>query len=169
MALSSTVLTGPILAGNVLNSDGTGTLAGVGGSSGTSNVGFVSMMQVSEVNGVSATPIAQSTTAFATGIVIPAQSIITDIYVYVTTALNSSATISIGTSTACTELATGIAGTLGQQTATVSTSIISAWVNTSSTQDVQIYCKASTGTGGGYIVVVSYIQGINGFTNGQYT
>ena len=168
--MGTTVLTGPILAGNVLNSDGTTNLSGVGGSSGLSNVGFTSMMQVSEVNGVSTAPIPQSTTAFATGIVIPAQSIITDIYVYVTTVLSSSATISIGTSTACTELATGISGAVGQQTVSV-TSLVPAWLQSSSTQDVQIYCKASgqVATLGGYIVVVSYIQGINGFTNGQYT
>jgi len=168
--MSSTVFTGPVLAGNVLQSDGTGNLAGVGGYNGTQNVGFVSMMQASDVNGVVNAPIPQSTTAFATGIIIPAQSIITDIYVYVTTALNSSATVSIGTSTAANELATGIAGTVGQQTVQPG-SLVSAWLNTSSTQDVQIYCKASaqSGTAGGYIVIVSYIQAINGFTNGQYT
>ena len=38
--MSSTVFTGPVLAGNVLNSDGSGTLAGAGGSSGIQNVGF---------------------------------------------------------------------------------------------------------------------------------
>ena len=168
--MGTTVLTGPILAGNVLNSDGTTNLSGVGGSSGAQNVGFVSMMQVSEVNGLANSPIPQSTTAFATGMVIPAQSIITDIYVYVTTVLNTSATISIGTSTAANELATGISGAVGQQTASVTT-LVPAWLNTSSTQDVQIYCKASaqSGTAGGYVVVVSYIQGINGFTSGQYT
>jgi hypothetical protein len=78
--MSSTVFTGPLLAGNVLNSDGTGNLAGVGGSSGTQNVGFASMTQFSNVNGVANANISQSTTAFNTGIVIPAQSIITDIY-----------------------------------------------------------------------------------------
>jgi hypothetical protein len=168
--MSSTVFTGPLLAGNVLNSDGTGNLSGAGGSSGTQNVGFVSMFQFSAVNGVVNSAIPQSTTAFATSIVIPAQSIITDIYVFVTTVLNSSATISIGTSTACNELATGISGAVGQQTVSV-TSLVPAWLNSSSTQDIQIYCKASaqSGTAGGYIVAVSYCQGVNGFTNGQYT
>ena len=161
--MSSTVFTGPVLAGNVLQSDGTGALAGVGGSSGTQNVGFVQMAQ--------SAPITQSATAAATPIVIPAQSQITDIYVAVTTGWGSSGTLSIGTSTAANELASGIAATSlvqGQYTIPV-TSLIAAWNNSSATQDVQIYVKSSTGTAGVAVLTVCYLQGINGFTNGQYT
>ena len=161
--MSSTVFTGPVLAGNVLNSDGTGTLAGVGGSSGTQNVGFVQMAQ--------SAPITQSGTAVATPIVIPAQSQILDIYVNVTTGWAATTTLGIGTSSAANELATGIAAASlvqGQYTVPV-TSLIAAWNNTSATQDVQIWVKSSSGTAGVAVLTISYLQGINGFTNGQYT
>ena len=165
--MSSTVFTGPLLAGNVLNSDGTGNLAGVGGSSGTQNVGFASMTQFSNVNGVANANISQSTTAFNTGIVIPAQSIITDIYIYVTTSFVGG-TLSIGTSTAATELATGITCTQGQVTVVPSTTI-AAWLNPASTQDAAIYVKSSAAGAGTFVLAVAYCQAVNGFTNGQYT
>ena len=41
--------------------------------------------------------------------------------------------------------------------------------NTSNTQDVQIWVKSSSGTAGVAVLTVCYLQGINGFTNGQYT
>ena len=162
--MSSSVFTGPLLAGNVLNSDGTGNLAGVGGTTGTQNVGFASMSQFA--------PITQSATAASTPIVIPAQSIITDIYVNVTTAWGSSGTLSIGTTQAnANELIAAIPNaSLGQgQYTVVPTTTIAAWINSSSTQDVQIWVKSSAGTAGVATLVVSYIQGANGFTNGQYT
>jgi hypothetical protein len=161
--MSSTVFTGPVLAGNVLNSDGTGNLAGVGGSSGTQNVGFCEMVQVA--------PITQSTTAAATTIVIPAQSLITSIVLNITTAWGSSGTLSIGTSTTSNELASAIANASlvqGQYTVPV-TSLIAAWNNVSNTQDVQVYVKSSAGTAGVAKLIVKYVQGYNGFTNGQYT
>jgi hypothetical protein len=181
--MSSTVFTGPVLAGNVLNSDGTGNLAGVGGSSGTSNVGFASMVQMSEsaTTGLVSTALTQSgtTSGTSTGIVIPAQSVITDIYVYVTAAFSASATLSIGTTAAnSNELVSAIPNAslvVGQFTAGPTSAGTGAltqtnnWLNVSNTQDQMIYVKSSaTGTGTFY-VVVSYIQAINGFTNGQYT
>jgi hypothetical protein len=180
--MSSTVFTGPVLAGNVLQSDGTGTLAGTGGSSGTSNVGFTSMMQISEsaTTGLISTPITQAA-AYAganTNIVIPAQSMITDIYVYVTAAISASATVSIGTSATATELVSAIPATslvVGQFTAgptsagTGALSQFNNWLNVSNTQDVAIYVKASATGTGTFIVAVSYIQAANGFVNGQYT
>ena len=161
--MGSTVFTGPVLAGNVLNSDGSGALAGVGGSSGTQNVGFCAMSQVASIT--------QSATAAATSIVIPAQSEIIDIRVAVTTGW-SGGTLSIGTtSTNSNELASAIAAASlvqGMYTVPV-TSLIAAWNNTSSTQDVQIYVKSSAGTAGVGKLIITYLQGINGFTNGQYT
>lgn len=160
--MSSTVFTGPLLAGNVLNSDGSGNLAGVGGSSGTQNVGFCAMSQVASIT--------QSSTAAATSIVIPAQSEIIDIRVAVTTGW-SGGTLSIGTSATSNELASAIAAASlvqGMYIVPV-TSLIAAWNNTSSTQDVQIYVKSSAGTAGVGKLIVTYLQGINGFTNGQYT
>jgi hypothetical protein len=111
--------------------------------------------------------ITQSATAAATTIVIPAQSQILDIYVNATTAW-SAGTLSIGTSATSTELATGVTCAQGQTTVAV-TSLMSAWNNTSSTQDVQIWVKSSAGTAGVAVLTVCYLQGINGFTNGQYT
>ena len=180
--MSSTVFTGPVLAGNVINSDGTGNLAGVGGSAGQQNVGFVSMAQMSEPTstGLVSTAFTQAgtTTGTAVGVVIPAQSVITDIYVYVTAAFSASATLSIGTTSAnSNELVNTIPNAslaVGQFTATPQTGSgtvtqVNNWLNSSNTQDVAIYVKSSgTGTGTFY-VVVSYIQGINGFTNSQYT
>jgi len=157
--MGTTVFTGPVLAGNVLNSDGTGNLAGVGGSSGTENVGFCQMAQSAAIT--------QSATAAATTIVIPAQSQILDIYVNVTTAW-SGGTLSIGTTSAATELATGLVCAAGQTTVAVTT-LMPAWNNTSSTQDVQLWVKSSAGTAGVAVLTVGYLQGINGFTNGQYT
>jgi hypothetical protein len=161
--MGTTVFTGPVLAGNVLASDGTGNLAGAGGSSGTQNVGFTSMVQVA--------PITQSSTAAATTIVIPANSLITDIYLNITTSWGSSGTLSIGTSATSNELASAIANASlvqGQYTVPV-TSLIAAWNNTSATQDVQIYVKSSAGTAGVAKLIVCYVQGINGYTNGTYT
>jgi len=180
--MSSTVFTGPVLAGNVLNSDGSGALAGAGGSSGTQNVGFVSMVQpsYSSSTGLVSTALTQAgtTSGTATNIVIPAQSIITDIFLYVTAAFSGSATLSIGTSsTSSNELVSAIPNAslaVGQYTAspqagTGGLTQVNNWLNSNSTQDVAVYVKSSaTGTGTFY-VVVSYIQAVNSFTNGQYT
>ena len=161
--MGSTVFTGPVLAGNVLNSDGSGALAGVGGSSGTSNVGFCVMSQTAAIT--------QSATAAATTIVIPAQSQIIDIRVAVTTGW-SGGTLSIGTTSAnSNELASAIAAaSLAQGMYTVPvTSLIANWNNVSNTQDVNVYVKSSAGTAGVGILIVTYLQAINGFTNEQYT
>jgi len=161
--MSSTVFTGPLLAGNVLNSDGTGNLAGVGGSSGTQNVGFVQMAQGAVIS--------ESATAAATSIVIPAQSLITDIYLNITASWSASGTLSIGTTSAANQLASAIANASlvqGQYVVPV-TSLIANWNNVSNTQDVQIWVQSSASGTGSAILVIAYLQGYNGFTNGQYT
>lgn len=159
--MSSTVFTGPVIAGNILNTNGT-TVAKAGGSVGLQNVGFCQMGQVS-----AAFTQAGTTSGTATTIVIPAQSIITDIWVYVPTAWSASATLSIGTSATATELATSVSMSQGQTTVNPG-SLVAAWVNTASqTSDIQIFVKSSaTGTGTGAKVVVGYMQGVNGFTFG---
>ena len=160
--MGSTVFTGPVLAGNVLNSDGSGNLAAVGGSDGTQNVGFCAMSQVAAIT--------QSSTAAATTIVIPAQSQIIDIRVAVTTGW-SGGTLSIGTTSTSNELASAIAAASlvqGMYIVPV-TSLIANWNNSSSTQDVNIYVKSSAGTAGVGKLIITYLQAINGFTNGQYT
>ncbi|MDE2105243.1 MAG: hypothetical protein KGL39_48910 [Patescibacteria group bacterium] len=93
--MSATHLTGPIFAGNVLQSDGTGNLAGVGGSAGTANVGQTVMAQSQVVTQASG----------ATTIVIPAQSQITRITLMVTTAWTGAATtLGLGTTVSATAL-----------------------------------------------------------------
>lgn len=164
--MSSTVFTGPVLAGNVLQSNGTGALAGAGGSSGTQNVGFCDMMQ--------ATAIVQSATAASTPIVIPAGSLVTSIDVFVTTAFTNSATLSIGTTSAnANEFAAGITvSSVGKVSVTPSSSTIAEWLNVGSTQDVQVYVLSSAAPSGGTgaaTVVVKYAQSFNAYTNGQYT
>jgi hypothetical protein len=180
--MSSTIFTGPVLAGNVLDSDGTGTYAGAGGSSGTQNVGFANMVQASRsaTTGLYSTAITQAaafTAPVNTGIVIPAQSIITDIRVYVTAAVSASATMSIGTTTTATELANAIPNAslvVGQYMVNPSVGSggaaqVAKWLNSSATDDVPIYVKTSaTGTGTFY-VVVAYIQSANAYVGGNYT
>ena len=156
-ATAGTTLTGPVLAGTVFNSDGTGNLAGVGNPTGTQNIGYVQMAQSAVV----------TQAAGGCAITIPAQSQITDIYVAATTAW-SGGTLGIGISSAANELATGLTITAGQYTVPVTT-LMAAWNNSSATQDVQIYVKSSAGTAGVAVLTVCYLQGINGFTNGQYT
>ena len=172
--MASTAFTGPLLAGNVLQSDGTGNLAGVGGSSGTANIGFVQMAQSQAVtqatNGSSAG-------VFTTTIVIPAQSQIVDIYLSVTAAWSGSATLNIGSTTSATafvNVAPNASLVVGQFKATPQTGSgaltqVNNWLNVSNTQDVQIVLTSSaTGTGTGTLTVC-YVQAINGFTAGSYT
>ena len=87
-----TTFTGPIKAGNVLNT--TGTTAGT-----IKNVGFVVMVQT--------VPITQagSATAYKTAIVIPAYSHIVNIQVLATVGWSgASSNVNIGTSATATEL-----------------------------------------------------------------
>ena len=71
-------------------------------------------------------------------------------------------------SSAANELASGLTISQGQLTVPVTT-LMAAWNNSSATQDVQIWVQSNvTGTGSA-VLTVCYLQGINGFTNGQYT
>ena len=157
--MSTTVFTGPVLAGNILNTNGT-TVAKVGGSTGLQNVGFAQMGQ--------AAAITQSATAASTTIVIPAGSIITDVILNITAGWSASGTLSIGTSATSTELVSSIANAsisaAGQYTVTGGT--MAAWNNVSSTQDVQVYVKSSAGGTGAATLIVCYLQGYNTFTRG---
>ncbi len=158
-----TLFTGPILAGGVVHSDGSGNLAGLGGTTGTANVGYVAMAQ-SEVCTQAG---AAASGVYTTGIVIPAQSQITAIKIMVTTALSGSqSTLGIGTSASATALTAANAvvtsGALGQVSVTPGTSLtqIANWDNVGNT-DVQIVIT-STNTGTGvFTISVSYHQGIN--------
>lgn len=171
---AATLLTGPLLAGNVKDSDGSGTLAGLGGSSGTANVGY-SVMAQSEAF----TQATNGTVAglYTTGIVIPAQSKILRITVDITTVWSGGATtMGLGT-TAGTTAATALTTATGVQGSTANVKVVAApstaaqmanWDNVSNAtfqaggpQDIQVVIlSANTGTGLG-VITVEYIQGIN--------
>jgi hypothetical protein len=149
--MSITTFTGPIKAGDVLNT--TGTTAGT-----IKNVGFVIMAQV--------VPITQAgtATAAATGIVIPAYSHIVQIQMLNTVGFSgASSNISIGTTATATELvaATSVAniGITGLTPGTDATRS-ALWSNVGAS-DVIIYAL-STNTGAGVgDLVVRYIQAEN--------
>lgn len=151
-----TSFTGPLLAGNVQQSDGSGTLAGVGETSGTSNLGYVQMVQSAVVTQAGGT----------TNIVIPAQSQITDIYLMVTSAWSGAAsTLGIGTTASATALTAANAVTanaLGQITILPGTGAtqIANWDNVGNTDIKVQVTSANTGTGVGTLSVF-YVQGIN--------
>lgn len=161
----ATTFTGPILSGNVINSDGTGNLAGLGGTTGTQNTGYVVTAQTGVVTQAGG----------GVAITIPAQSQILNIYLMVTTAWTGAAkTLSIG-ATAGTTAATAFtantvdASAIGRVTTSPTTAAqIANWDNVSNATfqtggptDVQILVtSANTGSGVGTLTV-TYIQGIN--------
>lgn len=151
--MSTTTFTGPIKAGDVLNTTGT-TVGNI------KNVGFVEMAQTVAV--------AQSATATATTICIPANSTIIAIDLFVTTVWSSATTtytISVGTSATATELVAATnANAIGRLALTPGTDATKTglWVNVG-TSDVQIYVLsgAPSATPGAGTLVVRYIQAAN--------
>lgn len=147
-----TTFTGPIKAGNVL--DTTGTTPGT-----IKNVGFVEMAQTAAITQTG------SLTAYNTGIVIPAYSHILNIQFLVTTGWAATATISIGTSATATELVVGQSlATVGLASAGPGTDATrtAAWSNVGSS-DVIIYAlsAASASPAGVADIIVRYIQADN--------
>ena len=149
--MGTTTFSGPVKAGTISNT--TGTTVGTD----MKNVGFTLMSQSAAIT--------QSTTAAASGIIIPANSQIVECYVYVTTAYDNSATLSIGTSSTSTELCTAVAVStanvikLGSQ-ATIADS--DEWEDIGST-DVKIFTDSSATTSdtGVATLTVTYIQNNN--------
>jgi hypothetical protein len=154
--MGTTTFTGPIKAGDVLNTTGTtvGTLK---------NVGFVEMVQT-----VAVTQATNGTTAglYTTDIVIPANSQILAIDLFVTVAWTGAAsTFNIGSSATATEIAVAADNTavaIGRLAVTPGTSAtrVNAWVDVG-TVDERIYMlSTNTGSGTGYLSV-RYAQAIN--------
>lgn len=148
--MGTTTFTGPIKAGDVL--DTTGTAAGS-----VKNVGFVMMAQTAAIRQDA------TTTATATAICIPARSHIVSIQVLATAAWSGAATLSIGTTATANELVAATAiGAVGITTLTPGTDATrtALWSNVG-TSDVILYVLSSaTGTGVGDLVV-RYIQAEN--------
>ncbi len=147
--MANTTFSGPIKAGTI--KDTTGTTVGTD----VKNVGFVKMAQTASWS--------QSTDAADTGIVIPANSQIVDIQIYITTTPDA-ANISVGTSATSTELFTALAaGTAANVILHGSDGTITdadTWVDIG-TSDLPIYIDFSAGTSGAGYVTVEYIQNIN--------
>jgi hypothetical protein len=156
--------TGPLTAGNVIHSDGTGNLAAVAGQKGMANSGYAVMAQSSVIN--------QATNGTSAGVwtdpnlIIPAQSQIIRISAMVTTPWSgASATFGVGTTASATALtAAGAASgaTRGQIILSPGSNVtaISNWDNVGAT-DIQLMFT-STNTGNGVATVtIEYLQGIN--------
>jgi hypothetical protein len=161
----ATTFTGPVLAGNVLSSDGTGNLAALGGTTGTQNLGYAVMCQSAVVTQASG----------GTDITLPAQSQILSIVLMVTTAWTGSAkTLSVGATAGTTAATAFTANTVDGSTAgrfalsPTTTAQIANWDNISNATfqtggptDVQLLVtSANTGSGVGTLHV-TYAQGIN--------
>lgn len=149
--MGTSTFTGPIKAGDVL--DTTGTAAGS-----VKNVGFVMMAQTAPITQ------AGTATATATSICIPAYSHIVNIQVMATVAWSGAAsTISLGTSATATELVSGGSlAAIGLDALTPGTDATrtAKWSNVGAS-DVIIYAlSANTGAGVGDLVV-RYIQAEN--------
>lgn len=145
--MGKTTFTGPIRAGNILNTSGTTVGQDV------KNVGSVVMVQT--------VPITQALTATALGtaIVLPANSHILNIQMLNTVAWDATNTLSVGTTATATELAALTAmpvGLVGLNPGTDATRA-AAWDDTGTT-DKRIFVKsANTGVGVGTLTI-RYIQ-----------
>lgn len=155
--MGTSTWTGPIKAGDVL--DTTGTTVGS-----LKNVGYVTMAQSEAFT--QATNVA-SAGLYKTTIVIPAGSQIIGIDVLKTTAFDGVAqTINVGTSATATELA--VAGDNNLSTTLGITNVIPGnnatrvgnWKDVG-TSDVQIFVLSTNTGGGAGIITIRYIQAIN--------
>jgi len=149
--MGTSTFTGPIKAGDVLNT--TGTTPGT-----VKNVGWVAMAQTASITQ------AGTATAATTGIVVPAYSHILNIQFLNTVGWDGAAsTISIGTSATSNELVSAQSlANIGQVSAGPGTSATrtALWSNVGA-NDVIIYAlSANTGNGVGDLVV-RYIQAEN--------
>lgn len=148
--MANTTFTGPIRAGNILNTSGT-TLG-----SDVANVGQVLMVQSSAVTQASG----------ATDIVIPANSQIVGISVMVTTAWDGvAATFGVGTTASATFLtaAAALSGSaVGPLTATPGTDATRAgnWIDVGTTDRKIAVTSTNTGAGVG-VITVTYAQARN--------
>ena len=159
-----TLVTGPLLAGNVFNSDGTGNLAGAGKQQGTANVGYVVMAQTDVITqATNGTSVGVFT---STNIVIPAQSQILRITLMVTTGWSgASKTLGIGNTVSPTAY-TAAGAADGTNRGPISFSpgsdatIIGNWDNVGASDVQLVITSTNTGNGVGTLVV-EYLQGIN--------
>lgn len=167
--MSATVFTGPVFSGNVPQSDGTGNYAGIGGSNGNQNLGFVDTVQAQAITQATNGSVAG---VFTTQITIPAGSLISAIDLFVTAAWTGAAsTLGIGTqnsATAFTPAGAVTASALGKLSVVPGTSLtqINNWLNTGNTDVDLVITSTNTGTGTAWLVV-KYAQALNVYTSGN--
>jgi hypothetical protein len=142
--MATTTFSGPIKAGSIRQGA-------------SANLGFVKMSQ--------SAAFIQSTTAASTGIIIPANSQITEVTIYITTACDgASQNLSVGTSAASTEIFTALAlGTAANVIKFGSAGTITdadTWADIG-TSDVSIFVDMSAGSAGRGFITVDYIQNNN--------
>lgn len=161
--MAETTFTGPIKAGNVLQSDGTGNLAGEGGYNGTANVGYAVMAQ-SQV--ITQATNGSSAGVYTTDIVIPAGSQILSVTLLVTAAWSGAdKTLGIGTTASATALTAAGAvdgsakGVVSANPGTVDAAIAN-WKDVGTTDIKVKVTSVNTGTGAG-VLTVTYIQSNN--------
>jgi hypothetical protein len=145
--MGKTTFTGPIRAGNILDTSGT-TLG-----QNVKNVGSVVMIQVFPITQ------AGTATALGTSIVLPANSHVINIQMLNTVAWDATNTLSVGTSATATELCALTAQILGlvSMVPGADATRAAAWDDIGTT-DRRIWVKsANTGVGVGTITV-RYIQ-----------
>ena len=149
--MGTTTFTGPIRAGDVLNT--TGTTAGS-----VANVGLVVMSQSAAITQ------AGTAAAASTGICIPANSHIVGIDVLATVAWDGAAsTISIGTTSAANQLVSGgslAAIGLAALTPGTDATRTAKWIDVG-TSDVIIYALSANPGAGVGVLNVRYIQAEN--------
>ena len=146
--MGKTTFTGPIRAGNILDTSGTTVGKDV------KNVGSVMMVQHVAVTQ------AASATAQGTTIVLPANSHILNIQLATTVVWSGTATLSIGTSATATELCAATAtSAIGLTAFTPGTDATRTanWDDTGTTDKRIFILSGSTGTGVGTLTV-RYIQ-----------
>ena len=144
--MGKTTFTGPVRAGNILNTSGTTIDSNV------KNVGSVVMVQTYPITQ------ALTATALATPIVLPANSHILNIQMLNTTAWDATNTLSVGTSATATELVALTAMTTGLVALTPGTDATRTanWDDTVTGKRIWVK-SANTGAGVGTITV-RYIQ-----------
>lgn len=151
--MGKTTFTGPVKAGNILNTSGT-TLG-----KDVKNVGFVEMVQQVPVTQAAST--GQAAGVYKTDIVLPANSHILGITLVVTTAWNGVAsTVNVGTTSGGSELVSaGAGGTIGYIALSPgSDATRTAKWDDIGTTDIRVWLN-STNTGAGVgTLVVRYIQ-----------
>jgi hypothetical protein len=156
--MGTTTFSGPIQAGTIR--DTTGTVLGTS----VANIGQVVMSQSQRITqaGTNVSP----NGVFSTNIVIPANSTITAIKVYVDAVWDGVATtLGIGTSSSATFFTAAGAvagGTLGivEATAGANATRVDNWIDVGATDVRVVVTSTNTGTGTGAIVV-EYIQNTN--------